>query len=376
MNKQISTKRTAQKAPGCFRISKSTVGALVSCASQQQILSYLPLALHTDASGHYSTAGRSALEKYLCTGKEQGDRNLGSLFALKDFRKGPAAGTRLVFSADEWAAVSGDDYQNTNPRWPVRFYLPQLDADGEYAWFSNNLIQGYELFKNPLLRLKSLGELATRLLLALYLYDDMFQFGGVLPYKASRRYGMINQAVGKNGFQLWHCIPDLDGAIFDIALACTVLRTESLGTTEVERKLNLDSLSDALESLISAGFIYEVITVFDGNPGPEANVIQELDVRSGYGFKPKGENGVGGKTARLAGLWKKPVSKRGARFVGDYAAVVHAGTKPGCAGIFRLRFRVSNPKNYGVSQAFARIYNDQKSWDDKLDDLIREFQAD
>jgi hypothetical protein len=333
------------------------------------------LALHTDPTGHYSTAGRSALQDYLHTGKEHANRNIAGLFDLKDCRIGPTASSRLVFSADEWIAVSGDNYRSSNPRWPVQFYLNQLDPDGEYTWFSNNLVLGYNGFKEPLMRLKSLGELATRLLLGLYLYDDMVQFGGVLPYKASIRYDMTTQSVGTRGFQLWHCIPNSEGAVFDTAFACSILRIGNLGLTEEKRKVNLGSLSEALDSLISAGFIYEVITVFDSEPGPDSSVIQELDVRSGYGFKPKGEDGVGGRTARLAGLWKKPVAKRGAKFNGEYAALVPAGAKPGCAGVLRLRFRVSNPKNYGVSQAFARIYETQKFWKGVLDDLIHEFQA-
>lgn len=375
MKKQNHKRSITKTGSGSFKISKSTIEALITSATQPQILSYLGLAVHTDTTGHYSSAGCSALQKYLCTGREHGNRNVAGLLDLKDCRVGPAASSRLVFSAEEWSALSGDNYQNPNPRWPVRFYLNQLNPNGEYTWFSNNLVRGYNEFKLPLMRLKGLGELATRLLLGLYLHDDMVQFGGVLPYKASFRYSTVAQSVGKHGFQLWHCIPHPAGAEFDTAFACLILRVNTLGITEEERIVNLRALSEALDSLISAGFIYEVVTVFDVEPGPDSSVFQELDVRSGHGFKPKGEGGVGGKTARLAGLWKKPVAKRGARFNGEYAAVVPAGTKPGCAGILRLRFRVSNPKNYGVSQAFTRIYETQKLRESELDALIREFEA-
>lgn len=316
------------------------------------------------------------MERQLGVGRKQNSANLQSLFELADPTSSISDYGRLVYRIEEWRELTNDTYDSGNPQYPVRFYLNQLDAygDNSYVWFAKTFAEGHKTFHRPLMRLKSLGEIPTRLLLALYLYHDMYQFGGVLPYEVSHPYCMTPQSVGKNGFALWHCAPSSDAPIFSPTFACMVLRISTLGETPSAVTQNLNLLTEALESLISAGFVYEVITVLDSPSGPNANVVQELDIKSGFGFKPKHEKGIGGKTARLAGYWQRPVSKTGARFHGVYAAIVAAGSSPACAGIYRLRFRVSNPKNYGVVDAFKRIRADQEYWETVLDGLIGEHE--
>ena len=131
---------------------------------------------------------------------------------------------------------------------------------------------------------------------------------------------------------------------------------------------------DALQALKSAGLIYEVVTVLNRNAtkatfssGEEYGSIPddaepdyELDARSAHGYKPEGEEGIGGATAKTAGDLGHPIAVEGGRFDGTYAAIVRRGYPAMIAGVYRLRFRVANPKNAGVKGAWARIHQNNR----------------
>ena len=122
----------------------------------------------------------------------------------------------------------------------------------------------------------------------------------------------------------------------------------------------------SLKSLESTGLIYEIITVMDNSPdNAHAQPIYVLHTKAANGYTPKGEEGLGGHVARIMGDLGHPVTDAQGRFYGKFGAVVPAGITPHIVGIFRLRFRVANPKNYGVKSAWARIYKGQeeaKEW--------------
>lgn len=59
--------------------------------------------------------------------------------------------------------------------------------------------------------------------------------------------------------------------------------------------------------------------------------------------------------ARTAGDFGHPVATQGGKFDLTYAAFVPRGHGVMIAGIYRLRFRVSNPKNAGVKGSWAGI---------------------
>ena len=50
----------------------------------------------------------------------------------------------------------------------------------------------------------------------------------------------------------------------------------------------------------------------------------------------------------------------GGRLDGTYAAIVPTGYPAMIAGVYRLRFRVANPKNAGVKGAWARIHTNNR----------------
>ena len=140
----------------------------------------------------------------------------------------------------------------------------------------------------------------------------------------------------------------------------------------IERRITEDNDQywRALDALQSSGLVYEVVMVLNRNAikakfssGKEysdipedAEPFYELDCRSKHGYKPDGEEGVGWATAKTAGDFRKPVTLEGGKFDGTYAAFVPDGYGAMIAGIYRLRFRVSNPKNAGVKGAWAGIH--------------------
>ena len=90
-------------------------------------------------------------------------------------------------------------------------------------------------------------------------------------------------------------------------------------------------------------------------PPTDAEPLYVLDTRSRHGYKPKGEEGLAGVTARTAGETGQPLTDRDGSFTLTYAAIVPDGCAAMVAGIFRLRFRVANPKNAGVKHTWANI---------------------
>lgn len=361
-----------RKGAGSIRISGRVLDVLTAEATTQQIVTYFVLARFTDPSGTYSSAGRQALKDYLGIGDKQADLAIAELLTLTAGGSGGyMPGRQLVYTAEDWIQKSGEaKRQAKSASAQTRYYLDQLlnkNGDEEFVWFSNELVDGYGQFGRPLKRLKRLGDTAVRLLLCLYKENDMEQFGGVPPFYFSRRYDVA--AIEKiDSFHLWHCTPTGDFAVSPM-LGNSTLRVKAFNPNDHENPQYLDVIS-ALQGLEAAGFVYEMVTIFDGSLGANANVVYELDMRGRHGYKPKGEEGLGGLTARIAGYAGHSVANVRAEFSGKYAAIVEINVRPTVAGIFRLRFRVSNPKNYTISASFARIHRDQEEWSETLNYLL------
>jgi hypothetical protein len=148
----------------------------------------------------------------------------------------------------------------------------------------------------------------------------------------------------------------------------------------------------AFHAIVDGGLFYEVVMVLNRAPvddkfanGDEyhgvpvdAEPLYELDARSLHGYKPKGEEGLAGLTAKTAGELHHPVASgilldaydnertphdgedaKPGQFYGKYAAIVPRGYGAMIAGIFRPRFRVANPKNAGTKDAWIRIHTGQ-----------------
>ena len=375
------TKTPDSKPPrgaGSFCIPRAALNALLdNQATAYEVCTYLTLARFTDESGRYSTASISAVNRYTGANKTKGgpvDRALERLKTIraksvKKVSNGRSGKSHalvdqvtdlgpILFDRESWFQATGELLPDgAHQRAEVLHVLPDFEEPPEdRVWFGNNLVSGVGGFAQPLKALKNAGDVAARLLLALYEVNDMETWGGVRPVGA--------------GHGPWvHYEPVDTDTRFSFGVR--LHRAKDAGAiAEIEISKDKDQYWSALSALRSSGLVYEVVMVLNRNAikgkfssGTEyseipedAEPLYELDCRSKHGYKPDGEEGVGWATAKTAGDFGKPVTLEGGSFDGTYAAFVPDGYGCMVAGIYRLRFRVANPKNAGVKGAWAGIH--------------------
>lgn len=402
------TKTPDSKQPrgaGSFCIPRAALNALLdNGATAYEVCTYLTLARFTDESGRYSTASISAVNRYTGANKTKGgpvDRALERLKTiraksvkkvLKKVSNGRSGRNHamvdqwvneetdlgpILFDRESWFQATGELLPDgAHQRAEVLHVLPDFEESPEdRVWFGNNLVSGVGGFTQPLKALKNAGDVAARLLLALYEVNDMETWGGVRPVGA-----------GHGGSWVHYEPVDTDTRFTIGARLHRAKRGGTVGPSDMfsrvcpfpEKPGSWWKAHDeaggpvwrALDALQSSGLVYEVVMVLNRNAikakfsgGTEysdipedAEPFYELDCRSKHGYKPDGEEGVGWATAKTAGDFGKPVTLEGGRFDGTYAAFVPDGYGAMIAGIYRLRFRVSNPKNAGVKGAWAGIH--------------------
>ena len=377
------------RGPGSFCIPRAALNALLdNGATAYEVCTYLTLARFTDESGRYSTASISAVNRYTGANKTKGgpvDRALERLKTiraksvkkvLKKVSNGRGGRNHamvdqwvneetdlgpILFDRDGWFEATGELLPDYGPKVikTIRYVLPDFEEPPEdRVWFGNNLVSGVGGFTQPLKALKNAGDVAARLLLALYEVNDMETWGGVRPVGTGRGPWVHYEPV------------DTDTRF---TVGARLHRAKDAGPVAIiEKRIteDQDQYWQALKALQSSGLVYEVVMVLNRNAikakfssGTEysdipedAEPFYELDCRSKHGYKPDGEEGVGWATAKTAGDFGKPVTLEGGKFDGTYAAFVPDGYGCMIAGIYRLRFRVANPKNAGVKGAWAGIH--------------------
>lgn len=401
------TKTPDSKPPrgaGSFCIPRAALNALLdNQATAYEVCTYLTLARFTDESGRYSTASISAVNRYTGANKTKGgpvDRALERLKTiraksvkkvLKKVSNGRGGRNHamvdqwvneetdlgpILFDREGWFQATGELLPDgAHQRAEVLHVLPDFEEPPEdRVWFGNNLVSGVGGFTQPLKALKNAGDVAARLLLALYEINDMETWGGVRP-------------VGDDHGPWVHYEPVETDTRFTVGVRLhRAKRVGEVGPGDMFSRVChfpkkpgswWDAHNEAggpvwraLEALQSSGLVYEVVMVLNRNAikakfsnGTEysnipedAEPFYELDCRSKHGYKPDGEEGVGWATAKTAGDFRSSVTLEGGRFDGTYAAFVPDGYGAMIAGIYRLRFRVSNPKNAGVKGAWAGIH--------------------
>ena len=394
MTEEKGQKQTTAGA-GSFCIPRTALEAMLdNKATAYEICTYLVLARFTDDSGRYSTASISAVNRYTGANKTKDgpvDRALKRLKTIraKTVKKVPNGRSGkshalvdqvtdlgpILFDREGWFQATGELLPDgPHERAEVLHVLPDFEEPPEdRVWFGNNLVSGIGGFTQPLKALKNAGDVAARLLLALYEVNDMETWGGVRtvgaghgpwvryePVDADQRFTVgVRLHRAKRGGEV--------GPTDMFSRVCPF--PEKPGPWWKAHDEAGGPVWRALEALQSAGLVYEVVMVLNRNAikakfsnGTEysdipedAEPFYELDCRSKHGYKPDGEEGVGWATAKTAGDFCKPVTLEGGTFDGTYAAFVPDGYGAMIAGIYRLRFRVSNPKNAGVKGAWAGI---------------------
>lgn len=394
---------TAQpRGPASFCIPSAAFEALLAAkATAYEICAYLVLANHTDATGRYSTASISAINRRTGANKIKGgpiDRAIRRLRTIHASRttsvfepRGKSGGKwverredlgPILIAREDWLAKNVGEVlpDGATEFRKVRYILPDFGEPlDERIWFGGNLVSGIRHFEQPLKALKHAGDVPARLLLSMYAANDMETWGGVPP-------------VGEHRGP-WRQYEPIDDAAIRLRGGARLIRAkEATAVASIRDEISGgddEAYWRALEALLSAGLIYEVVLVVNRNAiksklasGAEYGAIPEdaepyyeLDCRTRHGYKPKDEEGIGGATARTAGELGRPVTamergfdhegnavveSQGAQFDGTYAAIVPQGYPAMIAGIFRLRFRVSNTKNAGVKGAWARIIQNNR----------------
>lgn len=376
----------APRGAGSFCIPKAALNALLdNNATAYEICTYLVLARFTDDSGRFSVANISAVNRHTGANKTKGgpvDRAIERLKTIRAKGKKVVSNGRsgkshamveqvtdlgpILYSRDAWHQETGEILPDGPvERSKVLNVLPDFDEQpADRVWFGNNLVTGYATFTQPMKALKNAGDVAARLLLSLYAANDMETWGGIRP-------------IGSGRGPWTHYEPVADDA--NLRGGARLIRAKHSGpVASIDKRITgagePQTYFTALSALESAGLVYEVVLVLNRNAvkakfsgGEEysgipddAEPLYELDCRSQHGYKPEGEEGIGWATANTAGAFGKPVTIEGGQFDGTYAAIVPTGYGAMIAGVYRLRFRVSNPKNAGVKGTWAGIHQRNK----------------
>ena len=383
--------------PGSFCIPRAVFNALLDAeATVYEICAYLVLARFTGDCGRYSTASITAVNTYTGANKTKGGKIDRAITRLKTIhakgitqvsngRSGKSHAMvekvtdlgPIVFDRETWQKDTGEILPDgPTERGKVLHVLPDFDEPlADRIWFGNNLVRGFGGIDKPLKKLKDAGDVAARLLLFMYAANDMETWGGVRPIGSVsgpwHHYEPVATNVGLHGGA--RLIRSKDHGV--------VASIDNRVTGAGDKQIYFNALS-ALEFI---GLVYEVVLVLNRNAnkqtfksGGEYSDIPndaepwcELDCRSQHGYKPQGEEGIGAATAATAGEFGHSVALEGGKFNGTYAAIVPAGYGAMIAGIYRLRFRVSNPKNAGVKGAWARIYKNNR----EAFDLVQRIRA-
>lgn len=358
-----------------FWVTKRAIKVLLDNeATAPQICAYLVLARHTDKSGMFSTAGRKAVYMKVGLGQEAAQRAIDALCDMEmgEMHEQPVY---LVHKALDTMSLP----HGPGERSQIRHVLPDLDApEEERVWIGANLVDGFRTFNQPLKRLKAMGDAPTRLLLFLYQFEAMEEFGGIHPWQTVREnYDMVLRGSGNGwfGHDIWTA-ESTGKTASHICMANSVgyVPPKNLSAAKIEayKEEQWKKFWDALKKLDSAGFIYRMVSVMDrGEEDPDGQVLFELGIKSMNDYQPpKGEEGVGKPTVELAEMLGIKVADSLGRIRDKYAVVVPGGFGAYVVGIYRLRFRVSNPNNMGIKGAWARIHRGNAEALEWLQDLV------
>ena len=362
--------------PASFAVPRAAINALLDAqADAITIGAYLTLACHTDRTGEYSTAGLKAIREHLNVNRPRAKKAIAALCSIqakvsaptitaaapkKRGKQSPPQTAPIVYTRDAWLNLNrGTLPDGPNERFRIRHVLPTFDEPlKDRVWFGSGLVRGDADIETPLLDLKSCGAIAARLLLAVYAGHDTDRWYGMppdrFPWSCYENTSTISGAVRG----LYADPAHTAGLTWN--LVNRINRATNQKEEEKARQVRLAACWAALSALESSGFSYQAVVLLDHNPVPktssngatygdihaDADIVCDLGSPSPYGPLSPVEQGLGARYVQTAAeLELKAVEPP------EYLAVIPTGQPGMIAGIYRLRFRVTDPMNAFVEES-------------------------
>ncbi len=374
-----------KKKKGSFRIPQEAMQILIeNKATAWQIGAFLVLARHTDESGKFTTAAHKKI--YSATGASPGTEKAPGkgrqiVKELMNMSRTPIYDDNgvmttnphnLIYTAQEWRNNSGESIPETQHKlYPIVFVLNDFSSS-EWIWFPNELVDGHGRFRQPLKRLKQSGDAAARLLLLSYGASNLEEYGGIPPLNNYyNEYSLSNHIKTSHGFT-FHSATHKTKLVYE-NMSLPALGLKSFLEDNEHKLKQVRPFGDALAALVSQGFLYEIVTVMDGHPSTaDARPVYELQNKASH--VNNGEEGLAKRIDRIIGKVLNSdneyhVADKLGRYYGSYPVISREGVTPYVVGIYRLRFRISNPKNYTIQASWNRIQNDRREWELELEHL-------
>lgn len=360
-----ATKSKKLARPASFAVPRAAINALIDAqADAVTIGAYLTMACHTDKTGMYSTAGLKAVRDNLNVNQPRAKKAIQTLCAITVMMPGSKekAATSmgpLLYTRDAWKAMSTDELPDgRHARAKVLHVLPTFDEPlKDRVWFGSGLVRGDADIETPLLDLKACGAVAARLLLAMYAGQDTDRWYGLPPDQFLWScYTMKDETAG--AVRVIYATPaHTDGLTWN--LINRMNRATNQKEEEKARQVRVAACWAALRALESSGFSYQAVVLLDHNPVPstsdnkealsihaDADIVCDLGSPSPYGPLSPAEQGLGPayeQTAADLGLKDEHPHR--------YLAVIPTGYQGMIAGLYRLRFRVTDPTNAFVEES-------------------------
>ena len=358
--------------PASFAVPRAAINALLDAqADAITIGAYLTLACHTDRTGEYSTASLKAIREHLNVNRPRAKKAIAALCSIqakvsaptitaaapkKRGKQSPPQTAPIVYTRDAWLNLNrGTLPDGPNERFRIRHVLPTFDEPlKDRVWFGSGLVRGDADIETPLLDLKACGAVAARLLLAMYAGQDTDHWYGVPPDQFPWSYYTMKDETAGAVRVIYATSVSRKGLTW--ALIDRINRTTNQKEDEKARQVRGAACWPALTALESSGFSYWAVVLLDHNATSDnkdalsihadADIVCDLGSPSPYGPLSPAEQGLGPAYEQTAAdVHLKDTHPY------NFLAVIPTGYQGMIAGIYRLRFRVTDPMNAFVEES-------------------------
>ena len=356
------------KSSASFAIPRAAIDALIdSQADVVTIAAYLTLACHTEKTGRFSTAGLKAIRDNLSINRKRAEEAIQHLSGINAVFTAPSVhddlpakggkqtkkeeSAPLVYIRDTWLRLKGGELPDgPHPRAKVLHVLPTFGVPlKDRVWIGSGLVRGDGMIDKPLKLLKDCGDVAARLLLAMYAGQDLDRWGGVPPFGYPWQYYKLEEETHSNIKVLY-------------ASSQFAVGPNPLFERIKPREESMNGFK-GLDALESCGLLYEAVVLLNRNPIPDkcrngdaygdiprdADIVCDLGSPSPYGPESPVEQGLGSAYVQTM----KDLNLDDRRSY-DYLAVVPRNRPTMIAGLYRLRFRVTHSKNAFIEESARR----------------------